>query len=131
MKITVVGCGALGSFYGARLFKVGYNVNFLLRSDYKIVKQNGIYIESVDGDFHIKPPCAANPKEIGISDLVLIGLKTTANCKYKELIGPLADKHTLILTMQNGLGNEELLAEIFGDDNILGGHCFVCLNRVA
>ena len=131
MKITVVGCGALGSFYGARLFKAGWNVNFLLRSDYEIVKQNGIYIESVEGDFHIKPPCAASPNEIGISDLVLIGLKTTANRKYKEIIEPLADKHTLILTLQNGLGNEELLAEIFGDNNILGGHCFVCLNRSA
>lgn len=81
--------------------------------------------------FILPPPCAANPKEIGISDLVLIGLKTTANCKYKEIIGPLVDKHTLILTLQNGLGNEDLLAEIFGDDNILGGHCFVCLNRIA
>ncbi len=131
MKITVVGCGALGSFYGARLFKSGYDVNFLLRSDYENVSQNGIYIESVDGDFHIKPPCAASPKEIGVSDLVLIGLKTTANNKYKNLIEPLVDKHTLILTLQNGLGNEEQLSQIFGDSNILGGHCFVCLNRIS
>ncbi len=131
MKITVVGCGALGTFYGAKLFKAGYDVNFLLRSDYESVSKNGIYIESVDGDFHLKPTCAVSPKEIGVSNLVLIGLKTTANNKYKDLIEPLVDKHTLILTLQNGLGNEEQLSQIFGDSNILGGHCFVCLNRIS
>lgn len=131
MLIAIVGCGAVGSFYGARLFKSGVNVKFLLRSDYEAVKKDGIFIKSVDGDFHIKPECAQDPKEIGVVDLVIIGLKTTANYRYRELIEPLVGEKTLILTLQNGLGNEELLAEIFGSERILGGHCFVCLNRIA
>jgi 2-dehydropantoate 2-reductase len=131
MKIAVVGCGAVGSFYGAKLFKAGYNVNFLLRSDYEAVKQNGIFIHSVDGDFQIRPPVANKPDQIGSSDLVLIGLKTTANSHFKELLEPLVTEHTLIVTLQNGLGNEEQLAAIFGEENILGGLCFVCLNRIA
>lgn len=131
MKIAVVGCGAVGSFYGAKLFKAGYDVHFLLRSDYEVVKQNGIFIHSVDGDFHIRPPVANAPSQIGISDLVIIGLKTTANSHFRELLEPLVSDNTLILTLQNGLGNEEQLAAIFGDKNILGGLCFVCLNRIA
>lgn len=131
MKIAVVGCGAVGSFYGAKLYKAGFEVHFLLRSDYEIVKKNGIIVHSVDGDFHISPPVYKNPSEIGHSDLVIIGLKTTANHRFKELLEPLVHHETLILTLQNGLGNEEHLASIFGEKNILGGLCFVCLNRIS
>ncbi|MCX7871772.1 MAG: 2-dehydropantoate 2-reductase [Verrucomicrobiae bacterium] len=131
MKIAIVGCGAVGSFYGAKLFQAGFDVNFLLRSDYNAVKQNGIYIQSVDGDFHIYPPVANEPQKIGAVDLVIIGLKTTANFRFKELLQPLVNDKTLILTLQNGLGNEEQLASIFGEENILGGLCFVCLNRIS
>ena len=51
MKIGVVGCGALGSFYGAKLWKAGHDVHFLLRSDYDVVRERGVEIESADGDF--------------------------------------------------------------------------------
>jgi 2-dehydropantoate 2-reductase len=63
--------------------------------------------------------------------VVLIGLKTTANSELVKLIPPLVGQGTLVVTLQNGLGNEEALAAIVGPDNILGGLCFVCLNRVA
>ncbi|MGB9602699.1 MAG: 2-dehydropantoate 2-reductase N-terminal domain-containing protein, partial [Limisphaerales bacterium] len=112
-------------------YRAGFNVNFLVRSDYEAVRRNGIYIKSVDGDFHITPQCATDPSLLGTADLVIIGLKTTANYRYKELISPLVNSETLILTLQNGLGNEDLLAKIFGEQRILGGHCFVCLNRIA
>lgn len=131
MKITIVGCGAVGCFYGAKLYRAGFNVDFLVRSDYSAIKENGIFIKSVDGDFQIKPVCATEPSLLGIADLVIIGLKTTANNRYRELIAPLTGENTLILTLQNGLGNEDLLAKIFGGERILGGHCFVCLNRIA
>ena len=64
-------------------------------------------------------------------DLVVIGLKTTANADLAKLIPPLLHEGTLLLTLQNGLGNEELLAKRWGAGRVLGGLCFVCLNRVA
>jgi 2-dehydropantoate 2-reductase len=131
MKIAVVGCGALGSFYGAKLCRAGQEVHFLLRSDYEVVRRDGVRIQSIDGEFHVRPRCAAQPSEIGVCDLVLIGLKTTANDEFPRLIPPLAGPRTLVVTLQNGLGNEEKLAALLGPDNILGGLCFVCLNRVA
>ena len=127
----MVGCGALGSFYGARLCRAGHKVHFLLRSDYPVVRDQGIEIRSIAGDFLARPMCARDPREIGPSDLVLIALKTTANAEFPRLIPPLIGQGTLVVTLQNGLGNEEQLAALLGPENILGGRCFVCLNRLA
>jgi len=129
MKIGVVGCGALGSFYGSKLWQAGEDVWFLLRSDYEIVRREGLQIQSPGGDFHVRPACAQRPEEIGICDLVLIGLKTTANHQFEKLLSPLVGAKTAVLTLQNGLGNEDRLAELFAGEQILGGLCFVCLNR--
>ena len=130
MKIAIVGCGALGSYYGAKLCRAGQEVHFLLRSDYEVVRQQGVYIHSPEGDFQVNPVPAKTSAEIGISDLVLIGLKTTANDQFSRLLPPLVGPDTAVLTLQNGLGNEEELAALFGGGKVLGGLCFVCLNRV-
>lgn len=130
MKTAVVGCGALGSYYGAKLARDGQNVHFLLRSDFEIVRRQGVRIQSPEGDFHINPKCARTPGEIGPCDLVIVGLKTTANGEFARLVTPLVAHHTAVLTLQNGLGNEAQLAALFGTEKILGGLCFVCLNRI-
>lgn len=130
MKFAVVGCGALGSYYGAKLLRDGHEVHFLLRSDYDIVRRKGVRILSPEGDFHVNPKCARTPEEIGVADVVLIGLKTTANDQFPKLLPPLVGPNTAVLTLQNGLGNEEALAKLFPAEQILGGLCFVCLNRL-
>jgi 2-dehydropantoate 2-reductase len=131
MKIALVGCGALGGYYGARLCVAGHETHFLLRSDYEAVRARGVQIRSAHGDFTAHPHCARGPQEIGPCDLVVIGLKTTANDQFAHLLPPLVGAHTAVLTLQNGLGNEEALARLFPVDQILGGLCFVCLNRLA
>jgi 2-dehydropantoate 2-reductase len=130
MKIAIVGCGALGSFYGAKLWSIGQEVHFLLRSDYEAVRQNGVLIRSPGGDFRAQPRCARAPGEIGVCDAVFIGLKTTANGELPKLLPPLTGPHTAVVTLQNGLGNEEQLARFIPAEQILGGLCFVCLNRI-
>lgn len=131
MKIAVVGPGALGSFYGAKLLRAGEDVHFLLRSDHDVVKRHGVFIHSPEGDFNVRPKCARTPEEIGLSDLVLVALKTTANDQFPKLLPPLVGPNTAVLTLQNGLGNEEELAKLFPVEQIMGGLCFVCLNRTA
>jgi 2-dehydropantoate 2-reductase len=128
-RIAVVGCGALGSFYGAHLCRDGRNVHFLLRSDYEHVRQRGVTIIGGKEVFVVRPHAARDPAQIGVSDLILIGLKTTANDQFERLLKPLVGSQTALLTLQNGLGNEELLAALFGAERVLGGLCFVCLNR--
>ena len=131
MKIGVIGAGAVGGFYGGKLCRTGEDVHFLLRGDYAAVKANGLRIESAEGSFTVHPHAYDTPGAIGPCDLVLVALKTTANPRYAELITPLVAEHTAILCLQNGLGNTEKLAELFGAKKILGGLCFVCLNRNA
>jgi len=130
MRIAIVGAGALGLYYGALLQRSGEDVHFLLRRDYDAISKQGLRIFSVNGDFtlpHVRG--YRTPEEIGPVDLVLVGLKTFANSFYPELIGPLLGDSTQILTLQNGLGNEEELAELFGAKRIIGGVAFLCSNR--
>ncbi|HEY3423802.1 MAG TPA: putative 2-dehydropantoate 2-reductase [Negativicutes bacterium] len=130
MRIAIVGAGALGLYYGALLQRSGEDVCFLLRRDHDAITRHGLRINSINGDFalpHVKGYRA--PEEIGPVDLVLVGLKTFANGSYQQLIGPLIGDKTQILTLQNGLGNEEALAELFGEERILGGVAFLCSNR--
>jgi 2-dehydropantoate 2-reductase len=130
VKIAVVGCGAVGSFYGAKLCHGGSEVHFLLRSDYEVVRRQGVFIRSPKGDFRVHPKCARSPLEIGVSDLVIVALKTTANDQLQKLLPSLTGAETKVLTLQNGLGNEERLAEFISVEQIMGGLCFVCLNRL-
>ena len=132
MRIAIVGAGALGLYYGALLQRAGEDVAFLLRRDYEAVRSGGLSVESVDGDFHLQPVEGfRDSAEIGPVDLVLIGLKTFGNDRLAELVTPLVDRDTMILTLQNGLGNEETLAELFPPKQIMGGVAFLCANRGA
>src|SRR5208283_2275062 len=99
MKIAVVGCGAVGSYYGAKLCRAGQEVHFLLRSDFGVVQQKGVTIRSVEGDFHVQPRCARTPEEIGASDVVLIALTTTANGQFLKLLPPLVGPQTAVITL--------------------------------
>ena len=121
----------MGSFYGARLCRAGHEVHFLLRSDLEAVRQHGVWIESAQDPFHVQPHCARVPQDIGPAELVLIGLKTTANHALPFLLPPLLGPQTAVLTLQNGLGNEAAVAAIAGAERTMGGVCFVCLNRTA
>jgi len=131
-RIAIVGSGAVGGYYGAKLANAGRDVHFLLRSDLDHVRRRGLRIESKQGDFHLQGVKAhASTAEIGPCDLVVIALKATSNQDLLTLIPPLLGPDTMLLTLQNGLGNEEFLAEHFGAGRVLGGLCFVCLNRTA
>lgn len=129
MRIAIVGCGAVGSYYGACLARAGHDVHCLLRSDFDAVQRHGLRVLSPSGEFVVHPRAARTPQEIGIVDWVVIGLKTTANAEFSRLLPPLVGSQTAVLTLQNGLGNEEALARLFPTEQILGGLCFVCLNR--
>lgn len=130
-KIAIVGSGAVGSYYGARLVEAGEDVTFLLRSDYDHITKNGLKISSIAGDLNLKNvQCVRDTTDIGKVDLIIIAWKTTSNNQLESVIRPLLGDNTKILTLQNGLGNTELLASLFGPERIFAGLCFVCINRL-
>ncbi|MDQ3116073.1 MAG: 2-dehydropantoate 2-reductase [Verrucomicrobiota bacterium] len=129
-RIAIVGAGAIGLYYGGKLASFGRDVHFLLRSDYEVVRKRGLRIRSKSENIHVaKVNAARSSSEIGPCDLVLVAVKTTANPELPGLIVPLLGDKTLILTLQNGIGNEEFLAHHFGAERILAGICFICLTR--
>ncbi len=130
-RAAIVGSGSVGSYYGALLSRCA-EVSFLMRRDLAAVKKKGLTITSPDGDFHLDEVNAfASTSEIGPVDLIIVALKTTSNEILPEIIPPLLKDSTAILTLQNGLGNEDFLLKHFPDRPILGGMCFVCINRGA
>ena len=129
MKIAVIGAGAVGSFYGARLARCGHEVCFLMRRDLEAVRRNGLTITSCDGDFHLKAAAFGDPAEIGVVDLVICALKATAMNVAEQLIRPCVGPDTRIVVMINGLGIEERFGQWFGPERAVGGLAFVCINR--
>ncbi|MGH8020383.1 MAG: 2-dehydropantoate 2-reductase [Opitutaceae bacterium] len=134
-RIAVVGSGAVGAYYGARLAHRGEDVSFLVRSDREIVRDHGWTIRVTADpaeEFVVRPVKAfRHTREMGPVDLVIVALKATSNDLLPSLLPPLLHEKTAILTLQNGLGSDEWIAARFGPERVLGGLCFVCLNRTA
>ena len=131
-KIAVVGSGAVGCYYGGMLAHAGHDVHFLMRADFETVRRDGLRIFTKGGEVHLpRVQCAATPDEIGAADLVIVSLKATANAELARLLPPLIGERTGLLTLQNGLGNERFLSERWGAERVMGGLCFVCINRTA
>jgi 2-dehydropantoate 2-reductase len=132
LKIAVVGSGAIGSYYGGKLAASGGDVHFLMRGDLAAVRRDGLRIRGPGEDIHVTTINVYNTTgEIGPCDLALIAFKATSNLDLVHLLPPLLDEDTALLTLQNGLGNEEFLAQHFGAERVLGGLCFICLSRAS
>ncbi|HYX16701.1 MAG TPA: putative 2-dehydropantoate 2-reductase [Nostoc sp.] len=128
---AILGTGALGGFYGAKLQKAGLDVHFLLKSDYEYVSKSGLVIESKDGDFALTQVNAYNDIEkMPQCDVVVVALKTTQNHLLPQMLPPLVRDDGVVLVLQNGLALEEEVAKIVSNVSIIGGLCFLCSNKV-
>ncbi|MEO5960161.1 MAG: 2-dehydropantoate 2-reductase [Opitutaceae bacterium] len=129
-RIAIVGAGALGSYYGARLALAGTDVRFLMRGDLAAVRSRGVILRERDGTRRLEKVAAfATTGEIGPVDVVLVTLKSTNNAALPALLPPLLDSRTMVVTLQNGLGNEEFIASVVGAECVLGGLCFIAVTR--
>lgn len=131
-RYAVVGTGAIGGFYGARLQQVGCEVHFLTRSDYETIRDRGLAVESPDGNVQLDRVNAYREvAQMPRCTVVLLALKTTQNRVLSELLPPLLAENGVVVVLQNGLGIEDEVAQIVGGDRVLGGLCFICSNKVA
>ncbi len=128
---AILGAGALGGFYGARLQRVGCDVHFLLRHDCEHVQRLGWRIDSKDGDFHLPVVHAYDrPQAMPPCDVVAIALKSTQNHLLGQLLPPVLKPGGVVLVMQNGLGIEEEVAHLAPGHTILGALCFIASNKI-
>lgn len=129
---AVLGTGAVGGYYGARLQQAGFDVHFLLRSDYDHVREFGLKVKSIDGDFNLPQVNAYDRVELMPScDVVLLSLKATQNHLLPQLIPPILKPDGIVLVLQNGLDVEEQVAAIANVGHVIAGLCFVCSNKIA
>lgn len=130
---AIVGTGALGGYCGARLHQAGLDVHFLLNRDYYSVRENGLIIESPDGNFRLPKVQAyygIRLHEIPRCDVVVVALKTTQNDILEWMLPDLLKPNGVVLVLQNGLGIEADIAQIVGNDRVIGGICFICTNKL-
>lgn len=124
MKISIIGTGAIGGYYGMLLANAGHDVHFLLHSDYAHVKKHGLQLTSAVHNNILLPNVNAynNVAAMPAADVVLVGLKTTQNqTVLPKLLEALANPNSLVVLIQNGLGMEEDLAARFPEMQIAGG----------
>ena len=127
MRYGIIGTGAIGGYYGARLAQSGQEVHFLLRSDYDYVKEHGLQVDSCNGSFHLdNPHIYNNSSDMPVCQVVLVCLKSINNQKLKELLPPLLDKDTLVVLIQNGIGVEEDVQKMFPGTALAAGLAFIC-----
>lgn len=132
VRIGVIGTGAIGGFYGLMLARAGFDVHFLLRSEYASVAANGLRLNSqVHGTLTLPavqayhevadmPPC----------DWLLVGAKTTSNAELAPLVARAAAPDAKVLLLQNGLAVEEGMRALLPDSlHLLGGLCYICVHR--
>ncbi|MEB3278003.1 MAG: putative 2-dehydropantoate 2-reductase [Lyngbya sp.] len=128
---AIIGTGAIGGFYGAKLQQLGMDVHFLLNSDYEQVCRQGLSIESPMGSFTLSRVQAYNdPQKMPACDVVIVALKTTQNHLLSQLLPPVLKENGVVLILQNGLGIEPQIAEIVNSKRVIGGMCFICSNKV-
>lgn len=128
---TIIGTGALGGYYGARLHHAGLDVRFLLHTDFAHVCAHGLRVESPHGDFSISHPKAyGRASDLPPADVVAVCLKTTQNHLLPELLPAAVGADTVVVMMQNGLDIESEAARTVPGRRLLGGLAFLCSNKV-
>ena len=125
MRIAVVGSGAVGGYFGGRLAQAGEDVVFLARGAHlRAIQEHGLQVESVDGDFVIRPAQATDdPAKPGQVDLVLLAVKGWQVPEAIETMRPLMGRETFVVPLLNGVEAPEQLAAAFGANRVMGGLC--------
>ena len=127
MRYAIIGTGAIGGYYGAKLAYSGQDVHFLFHRDYEYVVEHGLLVDSCDGSFHLPSVHAYNKVEnMPQADVVLVCLKSTNNHLLNTLLPPLLHSDTLVVLIQNGIGLEPDLQLQFPDLQLAAGLAFIC-----
>ncbi len=127
MKILVMGAGAVGCYYGGRLAQAGHEVTFVARGEnLRTLRSVGLTVASVHGDFHLPRVSAVElVEEASAYDLVLVCVKSYDTAQAAEALRRAVSPTTLILSLQNGVENEDILAQTLKTTNVLGGMVYI------
>ncbi len=122
MNFLIVGPGAMGCLFAARLKKAGHDVTLLDHIEKRalLINTQGIKVEGILGEYTVQIPTMIG-KILGAPDVAVICVKANDTKQAAKDIKPLIGPKAFVLTLQNGLGNVEIIQEIFGKNRALGG----------
>jgi 2-dehydropantoate 2-reductase len=123
MKILVMGAGAVGAYYGARLQQAGEEVVLCARgANLEALQRDGLTVQSYQGDFTLSVTATADPRECGPYDLILFCVKSYDTPNAARLLAGSLTPSGVILTVQNGVENEAQLRDVFGEAAVMTGN---------
>ncbi len=127
MNILIFGIGGVGGYFGGKLSQAGFDVTMIARGKHlEAIKKNGLEVESINGDFKVKPKLATdNLAEVPTSDLVILGVKSWQIQDVAKQLKQVISAETMVLPLQNGANNVEKLLEILPKKNIVAGLCHI------
>jgi 2-dehydropantoate 2-reductase len=126
MRIAVYGAGGVGGYFGGRLAQAGTDVHFIDRGAHlQALREHGLRVQSVKGDFTVQVPATDDPAGVGPCDYVLFCVKAFDTEPAAARLGPLLGDATAVMSLQNGVDNEDKLAQAIGPDHVLGGAAFI------
>lgn len=127
MKIAILGSGAVGGYYGARLAQAGQEVTFIARGAHlAALRERGIEIRSAAlGNFVARARAEEDTAKVGPVDLVLVAVKTYDNPTALPMLGPMLGDATTVLTVQNGVDSAGEVAAVAGERRTLGGTTYI------
>lgn len=131
LKYAIIGTGGIGGYYGGMLARSGCDVNFLLRSDYEYVRQNGLQVDSIRGDFHINGVKAyRSTEDMPVCDVVFVCLKTSDNGILPTILPPILGRQSRVVLIQNGIGVEREVQAMLPNVALAAGVAYVCTSKI-
>ncbi|HEV7368112.1 2-dehydropantoate 2-reductase [Arenibaculum sp.] len=133
MRIVIMGSGGIGGYFGAKLARAGHDVVFVARGEHlRAIRENGLRVSSeVDGDWTVDAPAVATLDGQPPADLVLFCVKSFDTEDAAELVRPVLGPGTGVLSLQNGVDNEDKLARILGAGRAVGGIAYAFVHIAA
>ncbi|WP_459501311.1 2-dehydropantoate 2-reductase [Bacillus sp. C1] len=126
MRILVLGAGGIGGYFGGRLVEKGEDVTFLVRSGRKQqLEKNGLVIRSIKEDFSFTPQLIIKTESVDPFDLILFSTKTYHLEEAINDLKPFVGENTIIIPLLNGIAHLSALQQVFGEDKVIGGLCFI------
>lgn len=126
MHFAILGSGAVGGYYGAKLARSGQKVSFLARGAHlRAIRERGLMVWSPLGDFTVRAQAEEDPAAIGPVDVVMLAVKTYDNAAALPLLTPLLGDATVVMTLQNGVDSVDEVAAVVGRERVLGGPTYI------
>ena len=127
MRFAIVGSGAVGGYFGAKLARQAHAVTFIARGAHlAAIREHGLQIQSAKlGDFTVRAPAEEDAARVGPVDVVLFTVKAYDNKDALQLLPPLMGPESVVLTLQNGVDSVDDVAAVVGESHVLGGTTYV------